>query len=89
MRIRTPDGGEVPFGQVAAVEPGRGYASIKRVNRNRAVNVTAAVDANVTSGGSVIEDLELAHALGATDLMHKPAKPQELLETIERLIAAN
>ena len=58
MRIRTPDGGEVPFGQVAAVEPGRGYASIKRVNRNRAVNVTAAVDANVTSGGSVIEDLE-------------------------------
>ena len=38
---------------------------------------------------SVIEDLELAHALGATDLMHKPAKPQELLETIERLIAAN
>lgn len=36
---------------------------------------------------SVIEDLELAHALGATDLMHKPAKPQELLETIDRLIA--
>ena len=58
MRIRTPDGGEVPFVQVATVEPGRGYASIKRVNRNRAVNVTAAVDANVTSGGAVIEGLE-------------------------------
>ena len=58
MRIRTPDGGEIPFGQVAVVEPGRGYASIKRVDRNRAVNVTAAVDAGITSGGSVIADLE-------------------------------
>ena len=50
MRVRTPDGGEVPFGQVAVVEPGRGYASITRVNRNRAVNVTASVDPTVTSG---------------------------------------
>ena len=58
MRIRTPDGGEVPFGQVAVVEPGRGFASIKRVDRNRAVNVTAAVNETVTSGGEVIADLQ-------------------------------
>ena len=58
MRIRTPDGGEVPFGQVAVVEPGRGFASIKRVDRNRAVNVSAAVDETVTSGGAVIADLQ-------------------------------
>ena len=58
MRIRTPDGGEVPFIQVAQVEPGRGFASIKRINRNRAINVTAAVDAGITSGGQVIADLE-------------------------------
>ena len=58
MRIRTPAGGEVPFSQVAVVEPGRGFASIRRVNRNRAVNVTAAVDASVTSAGQVIADLE-------------------------------
>ena len=57
MRIRTPDGGEVPFGQVAVVEPGRGFASIRRVDRNRAVNVTASVDASVTSAGDVIADL--------------------------------
>ena len=57
MRIRTPDGAEVPFGQVAVVEPGRGYASIKRVDRNRAVNVTASVDESVTSSGVVIGDL--------------------------------
>ena len=58
MRIRTPDGGEVPFSQVAVVEPGRGFASIRRVDRNRAVNVTASVEATVTSAGRVIADLE-------------------------------
>ena len=58
MRIRTPDGGEVPFRQVAVMEPGRGFASIKRVDRNRAVNVRAAVDEGVTSGASVIADIE-------------------------------
>ena len=57
MRIRTPNGGEVPFSQVAEVQPGRGFASIKRVNRNRAVNVTAGVDPAVTSAGAVIADL--------------------------------
>ena len=57
MRIRTPAGAEVPFGQVASVDPGRGFASIKRVDRNRAVNVTAAVDENVASAGTVIADL--------------------------------
>ena len=58
MRIRTPDGAEVPFRQVAVVEPGRGFASIKRVDRNRAVNVSAAVDENQGSGGAVLADLE-------------------------------
>ncbi len=58
MRIRTPNGGEVPFHHVAEVQPGRGFASIKRVGRNRAVNVTAAVDPTVTSAPAVIADLE-------------------------------
>jgi len=58
MRIRTPNGGEVPFSQVAEVEPGRGFASIRRVNRNRAVNVTAAVDPAITSVAAVIADIE-------------------------------
>ena len=57
MRIRTPDGGEVPFSQVAQVEAGRGFASIRRVNRNRAVNVTAAVDPTTASAAAVITDL--------------------------------
>ena len=58
MRIRTPNGSEVPFSQVALVEPGRGFASIKRVDRNRAVNVTASVDPALSSAGAVIGDLQ-------------------------------
>lgn len=58
MRIRTPDGAEVPFGQVAEVQEGRGFASITRVDRQRALNVTAAVDPTVTSSQEVILDLE-------------------------------
>ena len=58
MRVRTPNGGEVPFSQVAMVELGRGFASIRRVDRNRSVNVTASVDATVTSAGQVIADLQ-------------------------------
>ena len=58
MRIRTPGGGEVPFRLVAAVEPGRGYASIKRVDRQRAVNVTAAIDESTTTSAVVTAALE-------------------------------
>jgi multidrug efflux pump subunit AcrB len=58
MRIRTRDGQQVPFGEVAMVEPGRGYASIKRVDRRRAVNVTANVDSKLATPGDIIADLE-------------------------------
>ena len=53
MRIRTPAGAEVPFGQVAVVEPGRGFASITRVNRSRSVNVIASVDDTITSASDL------------------------------------
>lgn len=58
MRIRTPDGAEVPFSVVARVEPGRGYATIKRVNRHRAINVTADVDLTKASLNDIVADLE-------------------------------
>jgi multidrug efflux pump subunit AcrB len=58
MRIRTPEGREVPFSQVATVEPGRGYASIKRVDRRRAVNVTANVDPTFATPGEIGADLD-------------------------------
>jgi multidrug efflux pump subunit AcrB len=58
LRIRTPDGGEVPFYAVARAELGRGYATIKRSNRQRVINVTADVDAKQVAAGDVISDLE-------------------------------
>lgn len=58
MRIRTPDGAEVPFAHVAAVVPGRGYSTITRVDRHRAVSVTAAVDLAVTTPGTINDELE-------------------------------
>ena len=58
MRIRTPAGAEVPFRQVADVDPGRGFASIRRVDRSRAVNVSAAIDEGATSSDDVVEALQ-------------------------------
>ena len=57
MRVRTPEGREVPFSEVAVVEQGRGYATITRVDRRRAVNVTADVDDEQTTSGEVLADL--------------------------------
>jgi multidrug efflux pump subunit AcrB len=58
MRVRTPDGGEVPFSTVANAKFGRGFASITRVDRQRAINVTAEVDEAVANANEVIADLE-------------------------------
>ncbi len=57
MRIRTPDGGEVPFSSVARVESGRGYAAIRRSDRQRVVNVKADVDLALANSNEVIADL--------------------------------
>jgi multidrug efflux pump subunit AcrB len=39
MRIRTPDGEEVPFESVADVSFGQSYSSIARLNRARTITV--------------------------------------------------
>jgi multidrug efflux pump subunit AcrB len=64
MRIRTPDGSQVPFGTVAEAEMGRGFSSIKRVDRQRAINVTAEVDSEVTNENDVLADFETRHMPG-------------------------
>ncbi|MCP3984298.1 MAG: efflux RND transporter permease subunit [bacterium] len=54
MRIRTRDGIEVPFAAVAEVELGRGFASIRRSDRMRVVNVTGEIDRTVTTPEAVL-----------------------------------
>lgn len=42
--IRAPDGREVPLAHVATLTPGKGPATITRIDRYRTMNVTADVD---------------------------------------------
>ena len=57
LRIRTPEGIEVPFSTVADLDFGRGYSAIRRTDRKRVVNVTADIDRNKTTANAVLEDL--------------------------------
>ncbi|HPD46348.1 MAG TPA: efflux RND transporter permease subunit [Anaerohalosphaeraceae bacterium] len=58
MRIRLPDGAEIPFATVAKVDYGRGYASIQRADRRRVVNVTADVDDTIANADEINASLE-------------------------------
>lgn len=49
MRIRTPQGDEVPLLQVVSLEPGRGPAVIERTDRQRSIKVQADVEAGVNA----------------------------------------
>jgi multidrug efflux pump subunit AcrB len=58
LRIRTPDGKETPFSQVADVDMKQGYATIERAQRLRVVKVTADVDESVANANEVRMDVE-------------------------------
>ncbi|MBT6625795.1 MAG: efflux RND transporter permease subunit, partial [Gemmatimonadetes bacterium] len=58
MRIRTPEGVEVPFGYVADVTLGYGYASIQRSEGQRIVTVTADIDTKRGNADEINEDLQ-------------------------------
>ena len=53
MRIRTPGGDEVPFGQVADVSRSRGYSIIERAQRRQVVKITADVDESISNANEV------------------------------------
>jgi multidrug efflux pump subunit AcrB len=57
VRIRTPQGGEVPFFSVADVTFGRSIASISRVDGRRTIQVGAEVDQRVANAEEVLADL--------------------------------
>ncbi|MBW2577739.1 MAG: efflux RND transporter permease subunit [Deltaproteobacteria bacterium] len=58
LRIRTSDGGEVPFYAVAHMDRGRGYATINRSDRRRVINVTADIDEAVANTNEILADLK-------------------------------
>ena len=57
MRVRTPDGSEVPFATVGQANLGQGFSTIKRADGRRVVNVVADVDRSQITANEVIADL--------------------------------
>ena len=58
MRIRTADGVEVPFNSVARATLGRGYTTIRRVDGQRVVTVTADVNRTITTPEAIISTVQ-------------------------------
>jgi multidrug efflux pump subunit AcrB len=58
MRIRTPDGNQIPFSQVAEVKMEQGYTTIERAQRLRVIKVTADVDETLINANEVRQALE-------------------------------
>jgi len=90
MRIRTPDGGEVPFSSVARAILSRGYATIHRTDRMRTVQVTAAVDDNAISAkevlasalGKPLEELLAVHPGVSQSLEGESKEEQETIDSM-------
>jgi multidrug efflux pump subunit AcrB len=57
MRIRAPDGTEIPFAAVARAELSRGFATIRRASGSRIVTVTADVDRDVVTPEEIMASL--------------------------------
>ena len=58
MRVRTPDGAEVPFNEVADVRMERGYTTLRRVGGKSVVTVSADVDEKAANAEQILKDLE-------------------------------
>lgn len=58
MRIRTPDGTEVPFGSVAQFTVATGYSSLRRYDRQRSVQVIADIDPKTANSRQILSEIE-------------------------------
>ena len=57
MRIRTLKGTEVPISEVADVSIGKSYSSINRIDRKRAITVSADTNSDKVESGDVIKNV--------------------------------
>ena len=58
MRIRPPDGGEIPLEKAAIVSEGSSFSEINRTDRKRVINVTATVDSRTTNAEEILLDMK-------------------------------
>jgi multidrug efflux pump subunit AcrB len=54
LRLRTPQGVEIPLSQAASIEEDRGFSTIRRAERKRVVNVTATVDSRTANAQEIL-----------------------------------
>lgn len=53
MRIRTPQGVEIPISEVAELSMGEGFPAISRIDRRRVINIQADADKEVADFGQI------------------------------------
>ena len=58
LRVRAPSGIEAPLEEVASVEMGQGYPTIKRASRSRIVNIQSSADKKVADVSMIEKDLD-------------------------------
>jgi len=58
MRIRTPDGREIPIEEVADLTTGRSYSIISRVGRKRTITVISDIDATIANASVITGELK-------------------------------
>jgi multidrug efflux pump subunit AcrB len=58
LRIRTPDGHEVPIEEAAEIRAGRAYSLVNRIDRKRSVTVIADVDESRANASRIVTDLK-------------------------------
>src|SRR5690606_5792822 len=75
MRVRTPDGSQVPFNTVADVTIDTGCSRINRINRKRSVRLLADIDTAITSAEEVVPNFR------RTALAEVLARHPEVVET--------
>ena len=57
MRVRAPNGDDIPFEEVGEITLGKGYDSIIRVDGSRSVTVTAKVDKDMLDPGEITKEV--------------------------------
>ena len=57
MWIRTPNGEQVPFYQVANIEIGQGFSTITRINQKRSITISADIDSEKVESRKVVTEM--------------------------------
>jgi multidrug efflux pump subunit AcrB len=58
IRVRTPQGDEIPFRELADITEKRGYSEINRIDQVRSITVTAEVDDKVTNAAQIVQEMK-------------------------------